>query len=119
MGSKDNEQDLTLAGYQLNAKKGQWFDLNHLATNGGNDLSTKLQIREGAGTFSYLNYDGQGTSAVSEWVWNKFMRPSNWVDLVLYEFDKYYAWQSRAGEPTTSTGGNPSLRYLYSKFMDA
>jgi hypothetical protein len=45
------------------------------------------------------------------------MRPSCWVDLVLYNFDLNYQWGTRTGEPTHQ-GGTPSLRWLYAKWID-
>jgi len=46
------------------------------------------------------------------------MRPSNWMDLVCREFDNTYPWGSRAGEPTKTGAGHPSLRWLWAKFID-
>ena len=57
-------------------------------------------------------------------IWNKWMRVSNWIDLVLHEFDAQYQWGTSniPGEPER-TGPNPnqlkpSLRALYAKFID-
>lgn len=47
------------------------------------------------------------------------MRPSNWMDLVCWAFDQSYVWGSRVGEPSKPAGGNPSLRWLYAKYIDS
>jgi chitinase len=72
--------------------------------------------------FQFLNYApaGAGTSAVDEAIWNKWMRVSNWIDLVLYVFDNEYQWgHGRPGEPVnTQPGGTASMRSLYAYWID-
>lgn len=46
------------------------------------------------------------------------MRVSNWIDLVLNEFDQTYTWGSQPDEPTRTGGGNPSLRSFYAYWID-
>jgi hypothetical protein len=51
-------------------------------------------------------------------MWNKFMRPSNRIDLVLHDFDNAYNWaaDTRPGKPYGLNGGAPKLRWLYKTF---
>ncbi|KAL0942312.1 uncharacterized protein CTRU02_200198 [Colletotrichum truncatum] len=72
-------------------------------------------IRTHAGVFQYLNYVPPNGK---ERIWNKWMRVSNWIDLVLHEFDLSYPWGSHADEPRRVDGANPSLRSLYSYWID-
>lgn len=46
------------------------------------------------------------------------MRVSNWVDLVLHEFDQSYPWGRHQDEPQTQGGGGQSLRAWYAYFID-
>ncbi|KAK7445299.1 hypothetical protein CaCOL14_006339 [Colletotrichum acutatum] len=77
------------------------------------------------GVFEYLRWSppsgtgGSGPFPVVDPVWNKWMRVSNWFDLVLWEFDNQYAgrWNERAGAPVNSKG-NPSLRALYARYIE-
>ncbi|KXH62717.1 hypothetical protein CSAL01_12343 [Colletotrichum salicis] len=87
--------------------------------------SYRTIFREVFGVFEYLRWSppsgtgGSGPFPVVEPVWNKWMRVSNWFDLVLWEFDNQYAgrWNERAGAPVNSLG-SPSLRALYARFIE-
>ncbi|KAI8259046.1 hypothetical protein K4K58_002896 [Colletotrichum sp. SAR11_239] len=74
-------------------------------------------IRSHAGVFHYLRY-AHTQPSTKESVWNKWMRVSNWIDLVLNEFDQTYTWGSQPDEPTRNGGGNPSLRSFYAYWID-
>ncbi len=50
--------------------------------------SSMIGVRDTAAVFKYLDYTPVGGG---EWMWNKFMRPSNWADLVCNDFDAAYA----------------------------
>lgn len=114
------QQNLALASTVINGRKGVWFgggvpdwtDKGRVKS----PRAARFSIRNGAGVFRYLNYQGDGTT---EAIWNKWMRVSNWIDLVLYTFDVTYPWGTGAvaGEPTT-TGGTASLRALYAFWID-
>ncbi|CAI0652579.1 unnamed protein product [Colletotrichum noveboracense] len=74
-------------------------------------------IRSHAGVFHYLRY-AHTQPSTKENVWSKWMRVSNWIDLVLNEFDQTYTWGSQPDEPTRNGGGNPSLRSFYAYWID-
>ncbi|KAI8184821.1 hypothetical protein K4K51_012229 [Colletotrichum sp. SAR 10_75] len=74
-------------------------------------------IRSHAGVFHYLRY-AHTQPSTKENIWNKWMRVSNWIDLVLNEFDQTYTWGSQPDEPTRTGGGNPSLRSFYAYWID-
>lgn len=66
------------------------------------------------------------TPSSGDAVWNKFMRTSNWIDMVLHEFDQTYQWGQdqrlvAMGEPlrrTPSSNTAPSLRSMYAHWID-
>ena len=67
--------------------------------------------------FGYLGF--KGTDKGDDPVWNKWMRVSNWIDLVCHVFDEEYTWGSRAAdEPKVPGGTRPSLRALYAYWID-
>ncbi|KAK3933773.1 putative glycosyl hydrolases family 18 protein [Diplogelasinospora grovesii] len=114
------QQNLALVLRAINGAKSVWFGPGTPDTVHDDDKSAnkgRQRIRNAASPFKYLNYapnDG------SEAVWNKWMRVSNWIDLVCFTFDQQYPWGmgQHAGEPTNSAG-TPSLRALYAYFIDA
>lgn len=85
----------------------------------------RTKYRQVFGVFEYLRWSppsgtaGLGPFPVVEPVWNKWMRVSNWFDLVLWEFDNQYAgrWNERSGAPVNSKG-SPSLRALYARYIE-
>lgn len=114
-----NERELVLASAEINGAKNTWFGggtPDYIGT-AKTDHNCRLTIRNAAGVFNYL---GAQTSEV-EAVWNKFKRPSNWIDLVFYVFDKQYPWGQGTypGEPSMTNGQTPSMRSLWAKFLDS
>ncbi|KAH8882031.1 hypothetical protein GQ53DRAFT_589853, partial [Thozetella sp. PMI_491] len=113
------QQNLALILKSINGVKGNWFggDTPEFRTTPFESVAAGRQrVRNGAAPFAYLNYN---PTDGSEQVWNKWMRVSNWIDLVCYTFDQKYPWGQNmyAGEPTNSAG-TPSLRALYAYWID-
>lgn len=114
------QKNLALAFDEINGRKGNWFSgktPDYFTGVNSEDTRSKVaqRMRSAAGVFSYLNYiptDG------SEAVWNKWMRVSNWIDLVCHVFDQDYAAGTIPGEPVNPNGGG-AMRSLYAKFIDA
>ncbi|MCJ1355900.1 MAG: hypothetical protein MMC33_005892 [Icmadophila ericetorum] len=118
LGNTNNLQDLTLSTTYINSAKATWFGGGTPGWTGKNERQAKLQIRNVAGTFSYLqfSYPG-GNTGTTKAIWDKFMRPANWIDLVLSRFDGAYTWGSRTGEPV-GPHAQLSIRYLYTYWID-
>ena len=110
---------LTLLSRVINEKKGIWFSGHapSVAPSISNPSNKRIRdhIRSVAGVFTYLAFEPAGTNPDS--IWQKWMRTSNWIDLVCSYFDSQYAWGSRTDEPITSSG-TASLRALYARFID-
>ncbi|KAF2994020.1 hypothetical protein E8E14_001381 [Neopestalotiopsis sp. 37M] len=118
------QKQLALTYEEINGRKGTWFGSgtpsiwSSTSTNVMSSQNSRnkvaLRIRNSAGVFSYLNY--QPTDG-SEPIWDKWMRTSNWIDLVCHVFDQQYTAGTIAGEPVNPNGGG-ALRSLYAKFID-
>ncbi|KAK3337685.1 glycosyl hydrolases family 18-domain-containing protein [Cercophora scortea] len=121
------ERNFAIASAWINSPKEAWFaggTPQPVKTNQDSNGDIRRNIRNAAGVFNYLHYTPSGTGSSSdEAIWNKFMRVSNWIDLVCYRFDQTYPWghSNRAGEPTTiaTFGHGPSLRDLYAYWIRA
>lgn len=114
------QQNLALILKIINGAKNFWFGGKAPTAIDQNDKSAKAgreRIRNAVSPFKFLNF--QPTDG-SDAPWNKWMRVSNWIDLVCYTFDQQYPWGQGIypGEPTNSAG-TPSLRALYAEFIDA
>lgn len=113
------QANLALAYEAINGPKGVWFGQKQPSITGVSKSAVQERIRNGAGVFQYLAYTP--TTGTPDAIWNKWMRVSNWIDLVLYTFDQQYPWgvgTYGAGEPTSANGGQGSMRSLYAKFID-
>ncbi|KAH8895714.1 hypothetical protein GQ53DRAFT_853840 [Thozetella sp. PMI_491] len=121
LGDVGNQRELVLADRSMNRKKEDVFALHNPNPDGGSWLGTSRKIRDYAGVFTYLNYN---PGAAGEAIWNKYMRPANYIDLILREFDNTYVWGSRPGEPQGLPGANgapnspPRMRWLWKTYMD-
>ncbi|KAF6822241.1 hypothetical protein CMUS01_11167 [Colletotrichum musicola] len=119
-------QNFALVEAKVNEHKGTFFREAKPAgiedTSPGAANQARDWIRNHAGVFHYLRYT-HGTTSKKEDVWNKWMRVSNWVDMVLYEFDQQYTWGSHPDEPQRApeadgTVKTPSLRAFYAHWID-
>lgn len=111
------QENLALTYQGINLVKGVWFGDNTpdtVSNKDNNPTQGRQRIRNAAGVFTYLNYVPAGTA---EPVWNKWMRVSNWIDLVCFVFDQQYPWGTMQGEPVSSAG-QASLRALYAYWID-
>lgn len=125
LGDGINQLDLVLANAGMNGKKAKLFGLSQPAADQGDMRSSMIGVRDTAAVFKYLDYTPVGGG---EWMWNKFMRPSNWVDLVCNDFDAAYAAATLnanrrpAGEPRYNdpqTGARVGkMRWLWKAFID-
>ncbi|KAK1721541.1 hypothetical protein BDP67DRAFT_497700 [Colletotrichum lupini] len=121
------ESHLVLVDEMINKNKGKFMMLQKVSVQPETQAvnSYRTTYREVFGVFEYLRWSppsgtgGSGPFPVIEPVWNKWMRVSNWFDLVLWEFDNQYAgrWNERAGAPVNSNG-SPSLRALYARYIE-
>lgn len=119
------ESHLVLADGKMNLMKGQWFRGANPSTG---DESGKLgkdrfHIRNTAGVFPYLRWSPSAPSsgdrfATVQPVWHKWMRVSNWVDLVCHHADQQIPWQDWTDGPKPPGGGTPSLRALWAYFVE-
>ncbi|KAK2051176.1 hypothetical protein LY76DRAFT_529044, partial [Colletotrichum caudatum] len=121
------ESHLVLLQAEINFVKGtKWFkgsspDLQR----GSNPTADRKLLRNSFGPSQYLQWApaaGQaqaGPFPVVEPVWNKWMRVSNWIDLVCWSFENQFAndWNIWPGAPT-NRAGNPSLRALYARYSE-
>jgi hypothetical protein len=123
------ESHLVLVQKEINFVKGtKWFAGKSPALNRGDTpTADRKMLRNNFGPFQYLQWTptatGQtqkGPFPVIEPVWNKWMRVSNWIDLVCWSFDNQFAnkWNTWPGAPTNNAGGNPSLRALYARYIE-
>ncbi|KAI8197977.1 Mutanase, partial [Colletotrichum sp. SAR 10_65] len=124
-----SESLLTLTQWEVNQYKGTWMGGNspNPRLGAGLEVDDRLKIRNAIATFTYLNFvppgalTGQKYTKV-EAIWNKWMRVSNWIDLVFYHFDLQFTaaggWATWPGHPVNSAGGNPSIRALYARFVE-
>ena len=137
-------KDFCLLETSVNKKKGVWFnnnfrpnrltgkhktfemvdvqhDIRLVSTEAPYPvINVKLRKEQAAAPFRYLETNVPNEDPI----WNKWMRVSNWIDLVLHEFDNQYPWGDASnikGEPER-TGprprNRPSLRALYANFID-
>jgi hypothetical protein len=113
-GSVENPEDLALTSQAINGGKMLWMGLAKPSYLGGSARATRKTIRDNALTFQDLQWNAGTTDPI----WNKFMRVSNWIDAVMWNFDKNYPWGADAGEPTNSRG-TPSMRSLWAYFLEA
>ncbi|KAI9876312.1 MAG: hypothetical protein M1830_006786 [Pleopsidium flavum] len=115
LGSKSKLEDLSLTLNGINGAKSKWMGLKTpgYEGKGKNSFQSRQAIRNAAGAFSYLQYQYGGGKTV----WKKFTEPSNYMELVLADFDANYQWSSRAGEPTRPAN-DVGLRNLYCWWID-
>ncbi len=108
------QQNLALIQKSINGAKNLWFGHRTVATLYDDDKTAaagQLPIRDAVSPFFFLNFDPTDSSDAP---WNKWMRVSNWTDLVCYVFDQQYPWgQGKYGGEPTNSAGRPSLRALY------
>ncbi|EFQ31010.1 hypothetical protein CGRA01v4_08550 [Colletotrichum graminicola] len=113
-------KNFALVEKEVNECKGTFFGegtpngLTTIDLSGAN--RNRAWIRNQAAVFQYLRYTHRPPST-KENVWDKWMRVSNWMDLVLDEFDRNYPWGTHPDEPRRS-GANPSLRSFYAYWID-
>ncbi|KAI0445107.1 carbohydrate-binding module family 18 [Xylaria telfairii] len=126
LGDGVNTDDLVLADAKMNRQKETLFKLQMPAPDQGSQAATMIYVKNVAAVFTYLAYIP--TVPNREAIWNKFLRPSNWVDLVCNEFDDDYATNRGnnpvAGEPTyrdpvTNVVRQGRMRWLWKTFIDA
>ncbi|OTA92708.1 glycoside hydrolase family 18 protein [Hypoxylon sp. CO27-5] len=125
LGDGTNVRELVLANGKMNRQKETFFKQQNPSVNQGSQTATMIYVRDVAAVFTYLNYIPNGPN--TEAIWNKFVRPSNWVDLVCNEFDTAYAAargnNAAPGEPTytdpaTNTVRQGRMRWLWKAFID-
>lgn len=121
------EAHLVLVQQVINSVKGVWFKGNSPDyQRGANPTADRKLLRDSLGSYQYLQWTPPGGQAqagplpVTEAVWNKWMRVSNWIDLICWSFDNQFAnnWGTWPGAPTNNAGGNPSLRALYARYIE-
>ncbi|TEA14933.1 hypothetical protein C8034_v002743 [Colletotrichum sidae] len=120
-------KNFALVEEDTNKRKGTFFKLANPSALKPEDRKKNMPptanesrqwIRTCAAVFQYLGYRDSAKPA-KEPVWDKWMRVSNWVDLVLHEFDKDYPWGKYGDEePLRDDGRHPSLRSLYAYWID-
>ncbi|TIC95567.1 hypothetical protein CH35J_007896 [Colletotrichum higginsianum] len=114
-------KNFALVAAKVNQHKGTFFGQNrpNYLTDTHPKAANKNRnwIRNHAGVFHYLKYTHSPPSK-KENVWNKWMRVSNWVDLVLSEFDQSYVWGYHPDEPHDAADGPSSLRSFYAHWID-
>ncbi|KAI1079051.1 hypothetical protein F5B20DRAFT_591046 [Whalleya microplaca] len=125
LGDKVNTRDLVLANGKMNLQKETFFKMQSPLVDQQSQTATMIYVKDIAAVFTYLAYIP--AQANSEAIWNKFLRPSNWVDLSCNEFDTAYAAArgntAPAGEPTytdpvTNTVRQGRMRWLWKAFID-
>ncbi|KAI1345743.1 hypothetical protein F5Y01DRAFT_322806 [Xylaria sp. FL0043] len=125
LGDSVNRRELVLAHDKMNGVKGKLFAMEHPPADRGSMDSTVAYTKNLVGVFNYLGYS---QNSKTEALWNKFLRPSNWVDLACSEFDAQYAKdrgnKAIVGEPTytnptTKVTRQGSMRWLWKAFIDA
>ncbi|KAI0543166.1 carbohydrate-binding module family 18 [Xylaria digitata] len=126
LGDGTNTIELVLANAQMNRQKETFFRLENPGADQGMQDKTMIYVKNVAAVFTYLAYIPGGANA--DPIWNKFLRPSNWVDLVCNEFDTAYAATrgntAVPGEPTyrdpaTNTVRQGHMRWLWKAFIDS
>ncbi|KAI0971243.1 carbohydrate-binding module family 18 [Xylaria arbuscula] len=126
LGDGVNTRDLVLANNKMNRQKETLFQIHNPKVDHGSQRETMIYVRDVAAVFTYLAYI-PAPATNGEAIWNKFLRPSNWVDLVCHEFDAVYA-NARvnnpvAGEPSyrdpiTNAVRPGRIRWLWKAFID-
>ncbi|KAK1961523.1 hypothetical protein LY78DRAFT_684773 [Colletotrichum sublineola] len=121
------ESHLVLLQTEFNFAKGtKWFKGNSPdLQRDSNPTADRQLLRNNFGPFQYLQWapaagQGQvGPFPVVEPEWNKWMRVSNWIDLVCWSFDNQFAndWNTWPGAPTNRVG-NSSLHALYARYIE-
>jgi hypothetical protein len=81
------EINLVLTQDAINNRKGVWFLHITPTINKESALADRRIIRDCVGVFDYLGFTGG-----SEPIWEKWMRVSNWIDLVCFVFGQQYPW---------------------------
>ncbi|KAI0428951.1 hypothetical protein F5Y09DRAFT_311592 [Xylaria sp. FL1042] len=124
LGDGVNQRDLVLASTKLNSMKSVLFRKDSPTVDKGGQNETMAWVKTVISVFEYLKW---GPVQNTEAMWNKFLRPSNWVDLVCNEFDTQYAAyrgnRPIAGEPTykdpsTNVVRQGNMRWLWKAFID-
>ncbi|KAH9230227.1 glycoside hydrolase family 18 protein [Colletotrichum gloeosporioides 23] len=122
------DSNLALVQWEINSGKATWMGFEKPSFNPSSDLEEDRRLlRNAMAVFSYLKFVPPGSAtgqkyAKVEAIWNKWMRVSNWIDFVFWEFDRQFTvrggWQAWPGAPVNNAGGNPSLRALYARFVE-
>ncbi|KAK4097654.1 glycoside hydrolase family 18 protein [Parathielavia hyrcaniae] len=115
------ESHLVLLDERINAVKGSLFKLQNPSLLSQSQVRTaRFQTRNSMAIFEYLKWTPKTPAnaqfAAAEPVWHKFMRVTNWIDLVCYYADEQIDW-SLADGPKNSAG-KPSLRALWVHFIE-
>ncbi|KAK1982729.1 hypothetical protein LZ30DRAFT_781107 [Colletotrichum cereale] len=107
-----SESHLALVQWEMNDCRGKWSRGNtpnfSLTAGSANLAKGRQRLRDIMPVCTYLKFTslnaltGQNY-ATNEAVWNKWMRVSNWIDLVLSEFDRQFTaingWNIWPGHP--------------------
>ncbi|TDZ31411.1 hypothetical protein C8035_v005976 [Colletotrichum spinosum] len=108
----------------VNLRKGVFFGRSKPGATSSKGQATanvdREWIRSHAAVFEYLGYK-PSPGETGEAIWNKWMRVSNWIDLVLHEFDNEYPWghgNLAKLEPARDDKAKPSLRSFYAYWID-
>ncbi|TDZ18095.1 hypothetical protein Cob_v008977 [Colletotrichum orbiculare MAFF 240422] len=108
----------------VNLRKGVFFGRSKPGATSSKGQATanvdREWIRSHAAVFEYLGYK-PSPGETGEAIWNKWMRVSNWIDLVLHEFNNEYPWghgNLAKLEPARDDKANPSLRSFYACWID-
>lgn len=131
LGGNARAQQLVLADGKMNRQKETFFSMHSPGVDKSTAAATMIYAKNVAAVFTYLGYAPPTTNTVDEAIWNKFMRSSNWIDLVSADFQtRYLAVRGTAGTPgfngepvytnpatgVTSTG---TMRWLWKTFIDS
>lgn len=133
LGGTSNAQQLVLADGKMNRQKETFFGMHSPGVDKGDAASTMIYVKNVAAVFTYLDYAPTPTNTVDEAIWNKFMRSSNWIDLVSADFQtRYLAQRAAAGggvpgfngepvymDPATQVQSVGNMRWLWKTFIDA
>lgn len=133
LGGTSNTQQLVLADGKMNRQKETFFSMHSPGVDKSTAEATMIYAKNVAAVFTYLNYIPPTTNTVDEAIWNKFMRSSNWIDLVSADFQtRYLALRTAAGggaagsygepvytDPTTNVKSVGNMRWLWKTFIDA